>query len=112
MVERDPNAWDTYESRLSPLEKRIRRILGFVVGWLVLVAISWLYVMPYVRSSVPDWIALIVFGPPAYLLAESVGESLFAPWRGSTRAERITRVVVLALEQSSLALFCSIKRPA
>jgi hypothetical protein len=37
----------------------------------------------------------IILAPPAYLLAEGVGESLSTSWRGLTRAQRIIRVIVL-----------------
>jgi hypothetical protein len=96
MLEQDPDALDSYESRLSPLEKRVRTILGFIVVWLMVAAILLLYAIPRVPSGVSEWVTFIILAPPAYLLAEGVGRSLTAPWRGITRAERIFRVVVLA----------------
>jgi hypothetical protein len=95
MPEQDFGAQTSYESRLSPFERRIRRILGFVAGWLMLAAISLLYVMPNIPIDFSAWMTFIILAPPAYLLAEGVGESLTTSWRGLTRAQRIIRVIVL-----------------
>lgn len=63
-----PMAWVDFPSR------RVRRVAGVIVVWASLVGLVLFELIPYRPRTALGWIALLVAGPPLYLLAAALGE--------------------------------------
>ncbi len=66
-------AWVDFPSR------RVRRVAGVIGVWASLVGLVLFELIPYRPRTALGWIALLVAGPPLYLLAAALGERVLGP---------------------------------
>jgi hypothetical protein len=65
-----------------------RRFIALAIAWLLVAALLAFQLWPDLPKSYLQWILLVLFGPPLYVLGEALFGWLFSPRHGQSISRR------------------------
>src|SRR5216684_3491275 len=82
----------------------VKTMILFAIAWMCLVGLILLETLGWPPKTPAHWLLLIIFGPPAYILLEGIGEEIFGKLfdrvtrrLGEQRLTRLNKILALII---------------
>jgi hypothetical protein len=75
----------------------MKRIVRFIFGYVILLAVSLAYLIPSIPKTRLGWIVLIILAPPGYLLGEWLGGKFSGSWGEGTFLRKAVKATILVI---------------
>ena len=94
---------------MSVFTKLVTSVFACALLWLAVASIAAFTLLPHLPQNSLQWVLLVIFGPPLYVLGETIGSGLFSSEHGqaiSSRRFSIARIAVALLIAVPILAVC------